>query len=73
MIASLTGVCAFRIFWRYVIFPLEPFCDSPLGLMLSFPISWVLTISTLLVIFVFAWKKLNRISSDISEEVGEQS
>ena len=73
MIASLTGVCAFRIFWRYVIFPLEPFCDSPLGLMLSFPISWVLTISTLLVIFVFAWKKLNRISSNVSEEVGEQS
>lgn len=59
-IMCLTGACAFRVFWRYVIFPLEPFCETPNGLLLSFPLSWVLTILLLLGLFVYAWKKLKR-------------
>jgi len=60
MIMCLTGACIFRIFWRYVIFPLEPFCETPNGLILCFPISWVITILLLLGLFVYAWKKLKR-------------
>ena len=60
MIMCLTGACAFRIFWRYVIFPLEPFCETPNGLIVSFPLSWVLTILFLLALFIYAWKKLKR-------------
>lgn len=59
MILCLTGACAFRIFWRYVFFPLESL-NTPVGLLLSFPLSWILTILLLLGLFVFAWKKLKR-------------
>lgn len=59
MIISLTGACAFRIFWRYVFFPLKKL-NTPRGLLLSFPISWILTILMLLCLFIFAWKKLKR-------------
>ncbi len=61
MIISLTGACAFRIFWRYVFFPLEQF-NTLNGLLISFPLSWIITISMLLVLFIFAWKKLKKIT-----------
>ena len=60
MIMCLMGSCVFRIFWRYVIFPLEPFNKEPNGLLLSFPLSWVLTILLLLSLFIFAWRKLKK-------------
>ena len=59
MIISLTGACAFRIFWRYVFFPLEAL-NTPNGLLLSFPISWILTTALQLCLFVYAWKKMKR-------------
>lgn len=68
MIMCLTGACAFRIFWRYVIFPLEPFCKKPSGLIVSFPISWVITILLLLSVFFFAWKKLKRMRTEATKE-----
>ena len=67
MIMCLTGACVFRIFWRYVIFPLEPFCKTPNGLIVSFPISWVLTILLLLGLFVYAWKRLKRTFTEKTE------
>ena len=72
MIISLTGACAFRVFWRYVIFPLEPFNDGPNGLLLCFPLSWILTIIMLLVLFIFAWKKMMKMKTaeaDTGEEI----
>ena len=60
MIMCLTGACAFRIFWRFFIFPLEPFSKSPNGIVVSFPISWTLTIVLLLALFIYAWKKLKK-------------
>ena len=39
MITILVGVCGFRIFWVYVIFPLHRSMES---LMFSYPISWSL-------------------------------
>ena len=68
MIMCLTGACIFRIFWRYVIFPLEPFCETPNGLILCFPISWVITILLLLSVFFFAWKKLKRMRTEATKE-----
>ena len=59
MIISLTGACVFRIVWRYVFFPLEAF-NTPKGLLLSFPLSWILTIIMQLCLFVFAWKKMKK-------------
>ena len=71
MILCLTGACAFRIFWRYVFFPLEPL-NTPVGLLLSFPISWILTILLLLGLFVFAWKKLKRNYVKVQNEAPEE-
>lgn len=66
MIASLTGACAFRIFWRYVFFPLDPL-NTPGGLLLCFPLSWILTIVFLLFIFLAAWKKMKKTMKTIAE------
>ena len=67
MLISLTGACIFRIFWRYVFFPLEPL-NTPTGLLLSFPISWVLTIAMLLVLFACSWKKMKKMFSNSETE-----
>lgn len=42
MVSSLLGACVLRIFWVLVIFPLEAF-NSPSGLYLVMPISWIFT------------------------------
>ncbi len=42
MISSLIGACGLRIIWVMFIFPLAPF-NSPTGLYLVMPVSWVLT------------------------------
>ena len=67
MLISLTGACAFRIFWRYVFFPLEPL-NTPKGLLLCFPLSWILTIIMLIALFLVAWKKLKLMFKPKSEE-----
>lgn len=40
MVIVLIGTCAFRLFWIYCIFPLDPVISS---IYLSYPISWTLT------------------------------
>lgn len=42
MISSLVGACLFRIVWIAFFFPL-PIFNSPLGIYISYPISWTLT------------------------------
>lgn len=41
-VVTLMGICAFRIFWVFVIFPLNP---TMLNLMISYPVTWVLVSS----------------------------
>ncbi len=41
-IVTLLGACAFRVFWVFAIFPLNPCMES---LMISYPVSWVLVFS----------------------------
>ena len=65
MIISLTGACVFRIFWRYVFFPLEKL-NSLTGLLLSYPLSWTITIIALIVLFLFAWIRLKKIFDNIA-------
>jgi putative MATE family efflux protein len=43
MISCVFGVCALRIFWVLVLFPLDAF-HSVAGLLLSFPVSWLVVI-----------------------------
>ena len=65
MIISLTGACVFRIFWRYVFFPLEKL-NSLTGLLLSYPLSWTITIIALIVLFLFAWIRLKKMFDNIA-------
>ncbi len=41
MLVTLTGVCLFRVFWVYVVFPMDRTLTS---LYISYPVSWILTI-----------------------------
>ncbi len=41
-IVTLVGICAFRVLWVFLIFPLKP---TMFNLMISYPITWVLVIS----------------------------
>lgn len=54
MIVSILGACAFRLFWVFTIFAAYPTLTC---LMLSYPVSWMLTFSVLLVIFLVLWKR----------------
>jgi len=59
MIISLVGICGIRIAWVSFVFPLEQF-NSHVGLCLSYPISWSLTICMLLPTVIVALRRLNR-------------
>ena len=54
MIVSILGACAFRLFWVFTVFAAYPTLPC---LMLSYPISWLLTFSVLLVIFLVLWNR----------------
>lgn len=55
MIVSLTGVCMFRVIWIYTIFRAYP---TRLILYISYPISWVLTLSLHLITYLVIRKKV---------------
>ena len=54
MIVSILGACAFRLFWVFTVFAAYPTLPC---LMLSYPVSWLLTIFVLLVIFLVLWNR----------------
>lgn len=54
MITSLVGSCALRILWVAFVFPLWP---EPGTLYLSYPITWILTGSTHLLVFLCVRKR----------------
>ena len=54
MIVSILGACAFRLFWVFTIFAAYPTLPC---LMFSYPVSWLLTFSVLLVIFLVLWNR----------------
>lgn len=54
MIASIGGICVFRLIWINFIYP---HINTLTGLYLVYPISWTLTGIGLGIMAVFAWKK----------------
>lgn len=57
MIISVFFACVFRIIWVNTMFQLPEF-HSLMGLLVNFPISWVLCIIFQLVLFLVSYKKL---------------
>ncbi|MBQ9437196.1 MAG: MATE family efflux transporter [Lachnospiraceae bacterium] len=55
MITSLVGVCAFRLVWIALAFPLNPVIEN---LYISYPISWALTFAAHFLYWQFVWKKM---------------
>ena len=63
MIISLFGACLFRMFWIFVIFPLEPM-NTVSGLFLVFPCSWTLTGIMLGIAAFVAYRKAKKSVKD---------
>lgn len=57
MIVSLIGVCGIRVFWVFIMFPIEEF-HSISGLAISYPISWIITSIIHLICFILMFKKI---------------
>ena len=57
MVVTLIGACGFRILWIYVFFPMEKL-HSIFGLALSYPISWALTLSILIIVYIVWYRKV---------------
>ena len=57
MIASILGVCVLRVGWVMTIFKIPQF-HTLQSLYISYPISWFLTMSVQLLLFVIAFKKI---------------
>ncbi len=63
MIISVFFACVFRIIWVNTMFQLPEF-HSLMGLLVNFPISWVLCIIFQLVLFLVSYKKLIKIKRE---------
>ena len=57
MFSCVFGVCAVRVLWVLFVFPSVP---TPMGLLVSFPLSWGLTILLHTVTCIFANRKLKK-------------
>ena len=57
MVLALTGACGFRILWRFTIFPTF-FSETPIGLLICFPLSWIITLSMFAVALFIVWRRL---------------
>lgn len=58
MIVTIVGTCILRVVWIFAIFPLSYFHNMR-GLLLSYPISWILTGGTHFILFIILFKRLN--------------
>lgn len=57
MLVSLTGACAFRVFWIYTVFQMDRTLEV---LYSSYPISWILTFCAHFMCFLFAYHRLKK-------------
>lgn len=58
-IVSLCGVCGMRILWIYTVFVQEQF-NSLQGLMISYPVSWLLTFAVNFTLFAILYAKKHK-------------
>lgn len=56
-IVTLIGVCGSRIFWIFVMFPMEQFHNLT-SVIVSWPISWAITDVVLIIFLIFFYKKM---------------
>ena len=56
-VISTLGICGFRLLWIFVIFPIEYFHNLP-WLVISWPVSWVLTGLTHVIFFTILFRRL---------------
>lgn len=70
MIVSLAGACLFRILWIKTVFLLSP---TLLTVYLSYPISWLLTLTVYIIWIVLYIKKLERTCGDTKAETPAES
>lgn len=59
MIVSIVGVCGLRLLWIATVCKLPAFSD-PAGLFLSYPVSWVITLTAHFVCFVWAMGRIKK-------------
>ena len=57
MIISLLGACAFRIIWLATVFKAN---QTVFNIYVSYPISWVLTLSAFLVYYVYGYRRIKK-------------
>lgn len=56
MVISVMGACVLRVVWIYTVFQIPQF-HTPQGLLISYPISWILTFSCQMVAFMIVLRK----------------
>ena len=56
MVISVMGACVLRVVWIYTVFQI-PQLHTPQGLLISYPISWILTLSCQLLAFLVVLRK----------------
>ena len=71
MIISMLCICGVRIFWIYVIFPMDSF-HSITGLYTAYPVSWTLALIAMLITLVFAYKKIRLLKSNDGNTEGAE-
>ena len=59
VISSLIGACLFRIIWLFTIFLIPQF-HTPATIFLSYPISWILTLTVNIIWYNIYIRKINR-------------
>ena len=71
MFVNMICICGVRIFWIYLIFPIEKM-NTLTGLYIAYPVSWTLALIGMSVLFVINYKKIKlgfeKKSDDITEE-----
>ena len=58
MIISLVGACGLRILWLQTVFKLERFNHDIRMVYIIYPISWIITTIALIIVYIYARKKL---------------
>ena len=59
MIVSLIGACGLRILWLATIFQIPQFHNTTV-IYLSYPVSWIITVTTHVICYIWARKKMNK-------------
>lgn len=68
-IITLIGACGIRVFWVFIIFPLDTF-HSLRGLAISYPVSWLITLIVLIICYFIKRRSVfNKINNEINFEI----